>query len=72
MFRVGMIGRMGIFELMDMNDDIRALIMTNADASHMTVAARRTGMRTLREDGWLKVNHGVTTAYEVTRVTQEF
>ena len=34
--------------------------------------ARRNGMRNLREDGWLKVSQGVTTADEVMRVTQEF
>jgi general secretion pathway protein E len=34
--------------------------------------ARRNGMRNLREDGWLKVMNGVTTADEVMRVTQEF
>ena len=67
-----MIGRMGIFEMMELNDEIRRLIMQNADASILTEAARRNGMRTLREDGWLKVKLGVTTANEVTRVTQEF
>jgi type II secretory ATPase GspE/PulE/Tfp pilus assembly ATPase PilB-like protein len=46
--------------------------MDNEDASILTQAARRNGMRTLREDGWLKVKNGVTTAAEVTRVTQEF
>ena len=34
-------------------------------------AARRKGMRTLREDGWLKVQQGITTVSEVLRVTQE-
>jgi general secretion pathway protein E len=71
-FGVGMIGRLGIFEMMELNDEIRRLIMQNADASILTDAARRNGMRTLREDGWLKVKTGVTTAGEVTRVTQEF
>jgi general secretion pathway protein E len=36
------------------------------------VIARKHGMRNLREDGWLKVARGVTTAEEVMRVTQEF
>jgi general secretion pathway protein E len=65
-------GRMGIFELMELNDDIRKKIMANEDASQITAAARRDGMRNLREDGWLKVQAGVTTAAEVMRVTQEF
>ncbi len=68
----GFQGRMGIFELMELNDDIRKLIMSNADASEITLAARRNGMRNLREDGWLKVRDGVTTSDEVMRVTQEF
>ena len=71
-FGVGMIGRVGIFEMMELNDEIRKMIMDNEDASILTQAARRNGMRTLREDGWLKVRNGLTTAAEVTRVTQEF
>jgi general secretion pathway protein E len=65
-------GRAGIFELMEMNDELRHLVMAGADASRLTEAARRNGMRNLREDGWAKVSSGVTTASEVTRVTQEF
>ncbi len=64
--------RIGIFELMEMNEEIRALIMHNADASKITDAARRNGMLSLREDGWQKVAKGVTTPDEVLRVTQEF
>ena len=69
---VGFRGRAGIFELMEMNDEIRHLVMAGADASKLTAAARRNGMRNLREDGWAKVASGVTTASEVIRVTQEF
>jgi type II secretory ATPase GspE/PulE/Tfp pilus assembly ATPase PilB-like protein len=65
-------GRAGIFELMEMNDELRDLVMQNADASRLTVAARNAGMRNLREDGWMKVGLGLTTADEVMRVTQEF
>jgi general secretion pathway protein E len=64
--------RVGIFELMEMNEEIRGLIMTNADASRITEAARRNGMLSLREDGWSKIKAGVTTSEEVMRVTQEF
>ena len=71
-FQTGFVGRVGIFEMMEMNDEMRKLIMRNADASEITMAARRNGMRTLREDGWMKVETGVTTAEEVMRVTQEF
>jgi general secretion pathway protein E len=71
-FGSGYTGRLGIFELMELGDEIRQLIMKNADAASITNVARRNGMRNLREDGWLKVMSGVTTAEEVMRVTQEF
>ncbi|MGO9255278.1 MAG: type II secretion system ATPase GspE [Bryobacteraceae bacterium] len=68
----GYVSRMGIFELMDVNDEIRKLIMANADASALTRVARQNGMRNLREDGWRKIRDGVTSVEEVLRVTQEF
>jgi len=68
----GYSGRMGIFEMMDVDDEIRKLIMNNEDASVLTRAARRHGMRNLREDGWKKIREGVTTVEEAMRVTQEF
>jgi len=68
----GYTARMGIFEMMDVNDEIRQRIMRNEDASQLTLAARRNGMRNLREDGWNKVRLGRTTVQEVMRVTQEF
>ncbi|HUA62708.1 MAG TPA: type II secretion system ATPase GspE [Verrucomicrobiae bacterium] len=67
----GYTSRMGIFELMDVDDEMRKLIMANEDAGVLTKAARRHGMRNLREDGWVKVANGVTTVQEVMRVTQE-
>jgi type II secretory ATPase GspE/PulE/Tfp pilus assembly ATPase PilB-like protein len=69
---LGYTSRVGIFEMMDVNDEIRRLIMSNADASVLTQAARRNGMRNLREDGWKKIRDGLTTVDEVMRVTQEF
>jgi general secretion pathway protein E len=69
---LGYTSRVGIFEMMDVNDEIRRLIMSNADASVLTQAARRNGMRNLREDGWKKIRDGSTTVEEVMRVTQEF
>ncbi len=71
-FGTGYRGRLGIFELMDLSEDIRNHIMHNDDSNKIAAAARRDGMRNLREDGWLKVRRGVTTPAEVTRVTQEF
>jgi len=71
-FNTGYRGRLGIYELMELNEELRAIIMRNEDASKITAAARRHGMRNLREDGWMKVRRGVTTSEEVMRVTQEF
>jgi general secretion pathway protein E len=68
---LGYISRMGIFEMMEINDEIRKLIMSNADASVLTRVARQNGMRNLREDGWIKIRRGVTSVDEVLRVTQE-
>jgi general secretion pathway protein E len=71
-FGTGFRGRVGIFELMELGEELRGIIMRNEDATKITASARRHGMRNLREDGWLKVRKGITTAEEVTRVTQEF
>jgi len=58
--------------MMELDDEIRQRIMNSEDASQLTQAARRNGMRNLREDGWMKVRDGLTTVDEVMRVTQEF
>jgi len=71
-FGSGYSGRVGIFELMELNDELRKLIMRNEDASVISNVARRHGMRNLREDGWAKIAQGLTTPDEVLRVTQEF
>jgi general secretion pathway protein E len=67
----GYISRVGIFEMMEVNDEQRRLIIANEDAGVLTRAARKNGMRNLREDGWRKIRAGVTTVEEVMRVTQE-
>ena len=68
----GYSSRMGIFEMMELNDDLRKRIMGNEDAARLTAAARQNGMLSLREDGWRKIQLGATTTEEVMRVTQEF
>ncbi len=70
-FGTGYKGRMGIFEMMQLSDELRRSIMKNEDAGILTGISRREGMTTLREDGWHKVATGVTTVDEVLRVTQE-
>jgi general secretion pathway protein E len=68
----GFRGRVGIFELMEIDEEIRSNILANADASQLGRIARAHGMRTLVEDGWQKVLAGITTPEEVLRVTQVF
>ncbi len=67
----GFVGRVGIFEFMELDEGIRREIVARADASTLRAAARERGMRSLREDGWLKIASGQTTVEEVWRVTQE-
>ncbi len=64
-------GRVGIFELMLVDEPIRRLIVTKEEANVIAAKARERGMVTLREDGWRKVQDGVTTLDEVLRVTKE-
>jgi general secretion pathway protein E len=64
-------GRVAIYEILVVDDQIRRLIMAKADAGALRDAAVSAGMRTLRIDGMAKVLQGVTTAEEVLRVTQQ-
>ncbi|MBI5968788.1 MAG: type II secretion system ATPase GspE [Deltaproteobacteria bacterium] len=64
-------GRVGIFEFLKISEDIQRLILGKKDSNIIKEAARKNGMTTLREDGWLKVKQGITTVSEVLRVTQE-
>jgi general secretion pathway protein E len=68
--QTGFRGRVGIFELMELDEEVRRLILADADAGNLARAARARGMRTLFEDGWQKVREGVTTPEELVRVTQ--
>jgi type II secretory ATPase GspE/PulE/Tfp pilus assembly ATPase PilB-like protein len=64
-------GRIGIFELMTVNEDIQKLIYKCVPATEIRKVARQYGMKTLREDGMLKVMSGVSTFDEVMRITQK-
>jgi type IV pilus assembly protein PilB len=64
----GFRGRIGIYELMTITDELRRLILDKASADELRECARREGMRTLREDGLEKVRRGVTSVGEVLRV----
>ncbi len=61
-------GRIGIFELMEMTEEIAELIVRRASAGQIREAAVASGMITLREDGIDKIMNGITTIEEVTRV----
>jgi type IV pilus assembly protein PilB len=64
-------GRVAVFELMEMNEAIRSLIIAKASSSSIKAAAAQAGFRTLRQEGMLKAAAGVTSVEEVLRVTQE-
>lgn len=65
----GFRGRQGIFELMISSDAIKDLVVKRTNANDIRQIALKEGMRTLRQDGWLKVLEGRTTIEEVARVT---
>ena len=67
--RTGYKGRKGIFEIFKVDDTIQRLIFDHAPATLLRQRAREMGMRTLREDGMLKVSSGMTSLAEVLRVT---
>ncbi len=65
----GFKGRTGLFELLVMNDTIRDLVANNASTDTIRQAARKMGMRTLREAGLQALFSGITTIEEVVRET---
>ena len=67
--KTGYKGRKGIFEIFKVDDTIQRLIFDHAPATLLRQRAREMGMRTLREDGMLKVASGMTSLAEVLRVT---
>jgi general secretion pathway protein E/type IV pilus assembly protein PilB len=67
---VGYTGRMGIYELLVANDEIRQLALERTSSWEIRKAAVRSGMRTLRMDAWDKVIAGETSVDEVLRVTK--
>lgn len=66
----GYYGRIGIFELLEVNDTIRDLIRSNPSVQLITAEARKNGMRRLQEDGLAKVLKGYTSVKELLRVTR--
>jgi type II secretory ATPase GspE/PulE/Tfp pilus assembly ATPase PilB-like protein len=66
--QTGYRGRLGLYEVMDVTDEIRALIVGRAAAQDIRHVAIEQGMCTLRDDGLAKVRSGGTTLLEVERV----
>ena len=64
-------GRIGLFEVILMSEELREMTIQRASASQLKRAAMRLGMKTLREDGWRKAVAGYTTIEEIVRLTQE-
>ena len=67
----GYLGRLGIFELLTMSDDIKSLITKNATSGEISRQAQEQGMKTIMQDGLEKVLNGQTTLEEVLRVAKE-
>jgi len=63
-------GRCGIFEILEMNNELRELAFARASATELRKAAKASGMRTLLMDGRDKVFKGVTTAEEISKHSQ--
>lgn len=64
-------GRIGIFEFMEITDEIKQFILEKTSTDIIRRKATSLGMQVLRECGWQKVREGITTVEEVLRVTQE-
>ncbi|MFA6047199.1 MAG: ATPase, T2SS/T4P/T4SS family [Parcubacteria group bacterium] len=64
-------GRIGIFEVLEIDDDIRKMITQKATSDELEKAGRAKGMVTMVEDGFIKAVQGVTSLEEILRVTKE-
>jgi general secretion pathway protein E len=64
-------GRIGIFEVMMVTDEIRSLILENTSAPELRKVASRQGMLSLRDDGFRQLHNGRTTVQEILRVTKD-
>jgi type II secretory ATPase GspE/PulE/Tfp pilus assembly ATPase PilB-like protein len=67
----GFRGRLGLFELLTITDDLRDAIAARAPRGQLRTLAIAAGLVPLRTDGWQKVEAGLTTVEEVVRVIQD-
>jgi len=63
----GYLGRTGVFEVMVLSEELRRMLLTGASSSELKARAVSEGMITMRRDGMLKAQQGITTPYEVIR-----
>jgi type IV pilus assembly protein PilB len=68
--KTGYSGRLGIYELLVMDDSLRDTVTSNPDVNHLRKLCRERGLMTLRDDGIHKVMKGLTTVDEILRVTE--
>ena len=66
---IGYKGRMGIYEIMVINSEIRRLISEQANTNVIRMAAKENGMNTLRDSGLIAIFNGLTTIQEIVRET---
>jgi type IV pilus assembly protein PilB len=64
-------GRVGIYQVMPLSEEMRRLIMENRNAMELADQARREGIRDIRQSALLKVKNGITSLEEINRVTLE-
>lgn len=69
--QIGYVGRIGIYEVLEINDELREAITAKADTSELLHIARKSGMNTMFQDGIEKVKQGITTIEEVVRVIKQ-
>ncbi|MEI6149739.1 MAG: GspE/PulE family protein [bacterium] len=69
--QTGFRGRTGLYELLQVTEAIEPLILQRSSSNAIKQKAVTQGMRTLRDDGWAKVQEGMTTVEEVLRVSEE-
>lgn len=67
----GYSGRAGLYEVMDVSEEIQGMITRRATTAEIQRQAQREGMVTMRQDGYLKALQGITTLEEVNRVTAD-
>jgi type II secretory ATPase GspE/PulE/Tfp pilus assembly ATPase PilB-like protein len=68
---IGYLGRVGVFELLTMNAELRRLVNAHASEAEMLTVARASGLFTLREEALRLVREGTTTIEEIARVFPE-